>query len=144
MRRECPDQTVCLHLAASAGRSLREGTNWSRLDGAFRRFPVGARKVGLIAARGEPIEVADLQQDSTWLAQPAWAEQEGIRAFGGQPLICNGELLGVLGVFFRVPLTGEVLLWLRLLADRAATAIAHARAAEEIQRLRSQLKQPNA
>jgi urea transport system substrate-binding protein len=123
-RPECPDQTACLHLVASAGRSLHEEGDWSRLDGRSRRVPLGVRKVGLIAARGEPIEVADLEPNAPWLASPEWARREGIRGFGGQPLIHDGRVVGVLAVFFRTPLVGAVLMWLRLIADRAAAAVA--------------------
>ena len=56
MRPECPDQTHCLHLVASAGDSRAEpDADWSRLDGFFRRFPLGVRKVGLIGASGKPL-----------------------------------------------------------------------------------------
>jgi hypothetical protein len=78
MREVCPDQAACLHLAASAGRSLQDQREWSRLDGVFRRMPLGVRKVGLIAARGEAIQVADLQPDTAFASQRA-----GPRRFGG-------------------------------------------------------------
>jgi hypothetical protein len=123
-RPECPDQTTCLHLVASAGRPLHEGGDWSRLDGRNRRVPLGVRKVGLIAARGQPIEVANLEPDAPWLASPEWARREGIHGFGGQPLIHDGHVVGVLAVFFRTPLVGGVLMWLRLIAGRAAAAVA--------------------
>ena len=98
MRPECPDQTSCLHLVASAGTSNESGEAWTNLDGFFRRFPIGVRKVGKIAATGKPIEVPDATADSQWLARPDWAEAEGIRGFGGQPLIHQGKVLGVLAV----------------------------------------------
>jgi hypothetical protein len=63
-RPECPDQIACLHLVASAGRPLVEEGDWSRLDGRNRRVPLGVRKVGLIAARGHPIEIANLDPDA--------------------------------------------------------------------------------
>ena len=122
-RPECPEQTTCLHLVASAGRPLPEDGDWSRLDGRNRRVPLGVRKVGLIAARGQPIEVANLEPDAPWLASPEWARREGIRGFGGHPLIDGGQVVGVLAVFFRTPLVGGVLMWLRLIADRAAAAV---------------------
>jgi hypothetical protein len=122
-RPECPDQTTCLHLVASAGRPLHEEGDWSRLDGRNRRVPLGVRKVGLIAARGQPMEVANLGPDAPWLASPEWARREGIRGFGGHPLIDGGQVVGVLAVFFRTPLVGGVLMWLRLIADRAAAAV---------------------
>jgi tRNA A-37 threonylcarbamoyl transferase component Bud32 len=123
-RPECPDQRTCLHLVASAGRPLDGDGDWSRLDGRNRRIPLGVRKVGLIAARGQPIEVADLEPDAPWLASPEWARRESIRAFGGEPLIHDGRVGGVLAVYFRTQAVGEVLMWLRLIADRAAAAVA--------------------
>src|SRR6516162_7152772 len=60
MRPECPDQSRCLHLAASSGRSLAEpGVEWTRTEGDFRRFPLGVRKVGQIAAAATPLVVAN-------------------------------------------------------------------------------------
>jgi transcriptional regulator with GAF, ATPase, and Fis domain len=138
-----PARAGDLHLAASAGRPRRKGEDWSGLGGRFRRFPVGAYKVGQIAARAEAIEVADVQEDATWLADPAWALREEIRGFAGQPLLHRGQVLGVLGVFLRARLDGELLIWLRMIADHAAAAIANARAFEEIERLRARLEQEN-
>ncbi len=141
MREECPDQTNCLHLVASAGRSREtDGPDWSSIDGRFRRFPLGVRKVGRIAATREAIEVPDVRADPTWIADRDWAEREGILAFGGQPLVFQGEVLGVLGIFTRACLGEEALSWLRMIADHAAAAIANARAFEEIERLRGQLE----
>jgi serine/threonine protein kinase len=87
-------------------------------------IPLGVRKVGLIAARGQPIEVANLEPDAPWLASPEWARRESIHGFGGEPLIHDGRVVGVLAVFFRTQAVGEVLMWLRLIADRAAAAVA--------------------
>ena len=140
MRDECPDQTACLHLVASAGRSAVSGEAWTNLDGLFRRFPIGVRKTGTIAATGKPIEVPDTTVDARWLARPDWAEAEGIRGFGGQPLIHRGEVLGVLALFARSCLGEENLTWMRMIADHAAAAIANARAFEEIEELRHQLE----
>src|SRR5262249_46652840 len=51
---QCRGQSRCLYLVASSGRSAAApSTKWTRLDGAFRRSPFGARKVGQIAASGE-------------------------------------------------------------------------------------------
>src|SRR5262249_3788344 len=55
MAAECPDRSACLHLVASGGRSAADPkVEWNRLDGAFRRFPLGVRKVGRIAAARGP------------------------------------------------------------------------------------------
>jgi len=140
MRDECPDQTACLHLVASAGSSKQTGEAWTNLDGSFRRFPFGVRKVGKIASSGQPIEIPDIAEHPEILAQPDWAKAEGIRALGGQPLIHQGEVLGVLAVFARARLDEENLTWMRMIADHAASAIANARAFEEIEQLKSHLE----
>ncbi len=137
----CDDNTKCLHLAASQGRSLTDKrADWSRLNGEFSRFPLGSRKVGWIAATGKPVEVNDIQKDAQWIAKPDWAKREKIRGFGGQPLLYKGEVLGVLAVFTRYRLNHEELIWMRMIADHAATAIVNARAFEKIQRLQEQLE----
>jgi transcriptional regulator with GAF, ATPase, and Fis domain len=140
MRDHCPDQTTCLHLVSSAGSSIVTGEDWTNLDGAFRRFPLGVRKIGKIASTGEPLEVPDVASDPRWLARPEWAEAEGIRALGGQPLVHQGEVLGVLAIFTRACLGEDNLTWMRMIADHAAAAIASARAFEEIARLKEQLE----
>ena len=137
----CDSATRCLHLAASDGRSaVDERADWSRIDGAFSRFPIGSRKVGWIAATGKAVEINDVEKDSKWIANPDWARMEGILGFGGQPLLYKGEVLGVLAVFTRLRLQHEELIWLRMIADHAATAIVNARAFEEIHRLQDQLE----
>ena len=101
MMAECPDRSLCLHLVASGGRSAVHPTvTWTRTDGAFRRFPLGVRKVGRIGATGEPIEVADLTSTPPdWVIRPDWVRAERVAGFGGQPLVYRGEVLGVLAVF---------------------------------------------
>ena len=106
----------------------------------FSRFPLGARKVGLVAATGKAVEVNDVERDSKWIARPEWARREGVLGFGGQPLLYKGEVLGVLAAFTRYRLKHEELVWMRMIADHAATAIVNARAFEEIQRLQGQLE----
>src|SRR3954452_6578115 len=130
---------------ASAGRSaLDPKVEWTRLDGAFARSPLGERKVGRIAATGEPIEALDLLPDPpAWAADPAWMRAEGVAGFGGQPLIHRGEVLGVLGVFARGAVGPDCMDWLRAIADGAAAAIATARAFERIEDLSRRLEQEN-
>jgi formate hydrogenlyase transcriptional activator len=120
-------------------------TEWTRLDGAFRRFPIGTRKVGRIAATGEPIEVPDLdEQFPDWVAVPEWARAEGVRAFAGQPLVYRGEILGVLALFARAPIGTDCMNWLRMITDHAAAAIVTARAFAEVEALRKRLEMENA
>src|SRR4029453_2818287 len=80
--------------------------------------------------------------DTEW-AEPAWVEREQVEAFAAQPLIFEGDLLGVLGVFDRKRLDQEHLRWLRIFADHAAGTIATARAFEELETLRRRLEGEN-
>ncbi|HEX6066699.1 MAG TPA: sigma 54-interacting transcriptional regulator, partial [Longimicrobiales bacterium] len=143
LRAECPDRTRCLHLVASAGRSLSPRNDWSSLEGHFRRFPLGVRKVGHIGATGVGLLIEDVSDDREWIARPEWLQQEQIRSFGGQPLIFREERLGVLGVFSRDPISRDGFKWLRTFADHAAIAIAQTRALTEIQRLKDQIELEN-
>ena len=139
--RACDDNARCLHLKASQGRPLADRqADWSRLDGEFSRFRIGARKVGWIGATGKALEVNDIRNDSDWIAKPEWARREGILGFGGQPLLYKGEVLGVLSIFTRICLKHEELVWMRMIADHAATAIVNARAFEKIKRLQERLE----
>ncbi len=144
MRPECPDQTRCLHLAASAGRPTDSAAEpWTRLDGAFRRFPLNVRKIGHIGGTGSPVFLQDLAQESDWIVRPDWAQRERIQSFAGQPLSFRGEVLGVLAVFSRTRLDAAAFGWLRSFADHAAVAIANSCAFAEIERLREQLEREN-
>jgi transcriptional regulator with GAF, ATPase, and Fis domain len=142
---ECRGRSSCLHLVASNGRSVVDpGVTWTRLDGAFRRFPLGVRKVGQIAETGESLEIPDLSPaPPDWVARPDWIRAEGIAGFGGQPLVHRGEVLGVLAVFARGAVGAECMGWLRTIADHAAAAIATARAFEQIEELRARLEMEN-
>ena len=144
MRLKCPDQTECLHLMASGGNPTKSGVeDWSRIDGDFRRFPLGALKIGTIGATGTPIFLPDTTQNLEWIVRPNWAQREGIRTFAGQPLIYRNEIMGVLAIFSRVALDKNEFDWLRMFADHAAVAIANSRAFAEIERLREQLRLEN-
>ncbi|MFT5052577.1 MAG: transcriptional regulator with GAF, ATPase, and Fis domain [Chlamydiales bacterium] len=140
MRPTCPGQVPCLHLMASAGSSRVDPQEiWSRTDGRFRRFAMGERKVGRVAASGKPL-LLRVGGDEPWLVDGDWAAREGLACFAGQPLTFRGEVLGVLAVFSRQQLSEEEFGWLRTFADHAATALANSRAFEEVEELRRQLE----
>lgn len=133
-----------MHLVASSGHSLVDPKEaWQRLDGAFRRFPIGVRKVGHIASTGQSLEVASVEQDQTWVAAPDWIAAEQVTSFVGHPLLHRGDVLGVLGLFARERPSDSCFEWLRMIADHLAAAIANARAMEEIESLRKRLEQEN-
>jgi transcriptional regulator with GAF, ATPase, and Fis domain len=141
---ECPDRKRCLHLVASAGQSLGPSSvSWTNLNGTFRRFPIGVRKVGQIALSGKSLEVADVTSDSSWAAVPEWIRSEKIVSFVGHPLMHRGEVLGVMGLFARSKPGPDCFEWLRMIADHLAAAIANARAMDEIESLKRRLEQEN-
>ena len=142
-RAECPDQERCLHLVASAGNARDEKQNYGRLDGAFRRFPLGVRKIGRVGKSGEPLLLPGVRGDEDWIAEPAWMQREGVKTFAAQPLVFRGEVLGVLAIFDTTELGQPDFDWLRVFADHAAVSIANARAFEEIEFLKARLEEEN-
>lgn len=142
-RQECSDRRQCLHLVASAGISLITDKRWSNLTGEYSRFPVGSRKVGHIAATGKPVIVEQIDSSSQWILNNKWAAQENINGFAGQPLVFQGDVLGVLAVFTHLSLNPTILSTLRVIADHVATALTNAKAFEEIEMLKQKVEQEN-
>ena len=128
MRPECPDQSRCLHLSASAGLTRRT-------DGPFRRFPLGARKVGEVALTRTPHVVRD-EIAQAGLAEPAWLETHRIRSFAALPIVTGERCLGVLALFSRRDIAPEDLALLEGAARCAAAIVSAARerAARELVR----------
>jgi transcriptional regulator with GAF, ATPase, and Fis domain len=142
-REDSSESERSLHLVASAGIPHDPQADYGRLDGSFHRFPIGERKIGRVAATGEPLWLTGLQGNEGWMADPAWFTREGVRTFAAQPLIFRDEILGVLGLFDRGLLNEEAFEWLRIFADYAAVSIANAKAFDEINLLRTRLEEEN-
>src|SRR5437899_6230279 len=141
MRPECPDQTSCLHLVASAGRpQVDPKVDWSRLDDQFQRIPLGVGKIGRVAATGQALVVKDVACEPSVLSRRNWAMAEKIRDFDAQPIRYKDEVLGVLALFTRIPIPDQCPAWLRIFADHIAVAFVNARAFEENDRLRARLE----
>jgi transcriptional regulator with GAF, ATPase, and Fis domain len=141
VRAECPDQSRCLHLLASAGRSIHvSGEDWTRLTGDFRRIPLNVWKVGIVGGTGTPMLITDDLVTDSAIRRSEWAKAEGIVAFAGQPLIFKGKPVGVLAVFSRAHIGQDQFEWLRTFADHAAVAIANAQAFDELIRLRQEIE----
>jgi transcriptional regulator with GAF, ATPase, and Fis domain len=135
----CTDRARCLHLAASASRPRGSDRVWEGgVDGAFRRIPIGAFKVGLVAATRSPVLVTDPAHDRS-IRRPDWVRAEAIQGFVGLPLVSRDDLVGVLGVFVRAPVTSAAVDVLRIIANHAAAAIASARAFAQLDGMRRQL-----
>jgi transcriptional regulator with GAF, ATPase, and Fis domain len=141
MRAKCPDQTSCLHLVASAGRPQADlKGDWSRIDDEFQRIPLGVGKIGGVAVSGQALVVKDVARDPSLLSRRDWATAEDIHGFDAQPIRHKDEVLGVLGLFTRIPIPEQGPAWLRIFADHIAVAFVNARAFEENDRLRARLE----
>jgi transcriptional regulator with GAF, ATPase, and Fis domain len=148
-----PGPRPTLRLAASAGRPLHAAPDaWSRVDGSFRSFRLGAGKIGRVAASGEAIAIEDVQRRERLLARPGWARREAIHGFAAFPLLHGGTLHGVLAVFSRAQLGDAEAAWIGAVADHLALAVDHVgelaelrlgleAAAREGERLRRELAQ---
>lgn len=144
MRKECPHQNHCLHLTASNGRSLNLGNDWSKIDGRFKRFPFGIRKIGHVAESGESVFLDNLSTaNSSWIVNQDWINEEKIEGFAAHPLKFQDDILGVIAIFSRKTISQESFEWLRVYAEQASIAIANARAFEEIEKLRQKLEDEN-
>src|SRR5215475_10948019 len=122
------DRPDDLCLVASAGTPINSpGEDWCFLQGHFARMPFNVGKVGQVAASRHPILIEDTAEND-WVVRPEWAKREGIRSFAGHPLIFRDKVLGVLGIFTRVPIDDAAFAWLGMFANQAAVAIANAHA----------------
>jgi transcriptional regulator with GAF, ATPase, and Fis domain len=142
-RAKCPDQSRCLHLAASAGNLEAHPQDLAPTDIAFGRLPLGVPKIGKIAATGQPLLQPALTANEDWVADADWFRSEGVTALAAHPLVFRGDTLGVLAVFDRMTISESDFEWMRVFADHAAVSIANANAFEEIAYLKERLEEEN-
>jgi PAS domain S-box-containing protein len=121
------DSGKVLELQASAGL-------YTHLDGPHSRVPVGQYKIGRIASSKQP-HLTNAVPDDPNVSDQAWARREGMVAFAGYPLLVEDQVVGVVAMFSRHPLSESVLIELAPLAEGIAQFI-HRRRAET--RLREQ------
>src|SRR4029077_4161486 len=95
-------------------------------------------KAGEVGTPEIPFLIKDFAPQNQWPIRPDWARRESIRGFVAHPLVFQGKILGVLGLFSRECLSEQDSTWIGIFAKQAAAAIANARAFEEIARLRNQ------
>ncbi|MGH9311914.1 MAG: sensor histidine kinase [Vicinamibacterales bacterium] len=88
-----------LELQASAGM-------YTHVDGPHSRVPLGQFKIGEIAEERQAYLTNHVVGDPR-VGDQEWAEREGIVAFAGFPLIVGEELVGVLGLFAKRPLSDQ-------------------------------------
>ena len=132
---DCASQARCLHLAASAGL-------YTNLNGEYRRVPLGALEIGLIAEGWGPMFTTNALEDER-IPNKEWLRESGIQSFAGHPLIFQGELLGVLAMFSQRELFEDEFERLGSFANQAAIAIKNAQLFSEMERLNEQLRAEN-
>jgi two-component system cell cycle sensor histidine kinase/response regulator CckA len=113
---------------------------YTHIDGGHRRIPVGESKVGQIAAEGRPHISRDVQTDPR-IADHAWARREGMTSFAGHPLLVGGQVVGVMALFGREPLSALVVNALTSIADGIAIRIRAEHAEQARLALEEQLRQ---
>lgn len=118
-----------LELRASAGL-------YTHIDGPHARVPVGAFKIGLIAAERRPHLTNDVLTDPR-LSNREWAMREGMVSFAGYPLLAGEKLIGVVAMFARHTLSDNVLDVLGSVAGAIAMGIER-RATEDVLRGKEQ------
>ncbi|MDH4096850.1 MAG: sigma 54-interacting transcriptional regulator [Nitrospira sp.] len=132
---DCTNRNRCLHLEASAGL-------YSNLDGEYRRIPLGALKIGKIAQGFGPMQTNDVLGDDR-LPNKQWMTDNGLCSFAGYPLKFRWELLGVIAMFGRRPLSEEEFERLAIFANQAAIAIKNAQLFTEVAQLTHRLEAEN-
>ncbi|MDB4997895.1 MAG: hypothetical protein JWM74_5327 [Myxococcaceae bacterium] len=121
-------QDNVLELQASAGAV-------SATDDDVRRFHIDR-----IADERRAQFTNDALHDAR-IADTAWANREGIVGFAGYPLLVAGQVIGVLAMFARHPLSEAAITGLGSLADAIAVGAQRKLAEDERLALESQLRQ---
>jgi transcriptional regulator with GAF, ATPase, and Fis domain len=104
-----------LELQASSG-------PYTYVDGNQARVPVGSYEIGRIAAQRKPHLTNQVIGDQS-VGEHEWPRKEGMMAFAGYPLIVEGRLVGVMGVFSRHALSAGTLQATARAADQIALGI---------------------
>ena len=118
-----PDDNV-LELQASAGL-------YTHVNGPHGRVPVGKFKIGLIAEERAPHLTNQVVGDAR-VGDQEWARREGMEAFAGYPLLIDDQLVGVLAMFARHPLSQADFDALATVAHGISLGIARARVIDRL------------
>ena len=143
-RPDCPDQSRCLHLVAGRGRSLPEpGKGPQPCEDLNARLPLNFGPLGEAVVSGKLKVVRSPDKQPVFAAGFEWIRDERILECGIRPIEFKGDVLGAMVGFAREHLPESFTPWGRIFADHIGAAIAHARAFDEIQRLKAQLELQN-
>ena len=104
---------------------------YSHTNGAHGRIRLGQYKIGMIGQERQPHLTNDVDNDPQ-ISNHEWTKREGIVAFAGYPLLVDGELVGVMGMFSRQPLSQQVLKSLGSVSNEIAIAVRHRRSEAQL------------
>jgi signal transduction histidine kinase len=121
-----------LALEASAGTGPGAG-------GGSRRVALRTSPLGTIVRERRPY-VSNAASGDPRVPDQAWVGEHGIEAFAGYPLMVQGRLVGLLGVFARRPLTDFAAKALAAMADSLAVGIEHKQAEEALRATQARLQ----
>jgi signal transduction histidine kinase/DNA-binding response OmpR family regulator len=121
-----------LELKASAGQ-------YTHLDGAHARVPIGKYKIGMIAEEQKP-HLTNAVQGDPRVGDQAWARREGLVAFAGYPLLVENRLIGVMAMFSRHRLSEHTLEVLKRVAENLSIGIRRVLVEEEVRQLNQELE----
>jgi len=127
----CPNKEQCLHLKVTVGIYAK--------DEEYLRVPLGSLKVGHIAKIREPFMTNNLTKDPQ-IHNAKWLQKNRLVSFVGYPLIVGDELLGVLGLFSRRPISDDEFEIFGAFVNRTAMAIQNAKLHSEIRELNLNLE----
>lgn len=132
----CRSRDRCLHLVASSGR-------YTHTDGAqHRRVPLGAYKIGKVAAGNNPSFITNNVTQDPQVHNHTWAKELGLAAFAGYRLISNqGEPIGVFALFHKHPISAGEDALLTEVATTASQVIQESHKDEARSSLEAQLRQ---
>ncbi|MGC1396671.1 MAG: PAS domain-containing protein, partial [Coleofasciculaceae cyanobacterium] len=108
-------------------------------EGLPTQIAINSVPVGQIAQKRQPYLTNNLL-DEPEICTPQWAQQEGIVAFAGYPLIVENQLVGAMTMFSCQPISEEIFNALASVADEMALGIERKQVEQALERERQQLR----
>ena len=144
-RSECVDQSRCLHLVAAKSRLVPGPAKGPEpYEDLSARVPLNYGPFGEAVASAELKIIKNPDKQPICIPGFEWLRKERITECGIRPIVFKGETLGILVSYSPEDVPETVAPWSRIFADHIGSAIANARAFDEIQHLRGQLELQNA
>ncbi|MGI0485006.1 GAF domain-containing protein [Pantanalinema rosaneae CENA516] len=94
----------------------------SYTDDFHSRIPLGISIIGFVA-QNRTAYLSNTAVDDIIIGAKDWLQQEGIVAFAGYPLVLEDQLIGVMALFSRQPLTSAIQTVMESLVNSIAVAI---------------------